>query len=43
MISGRDLLVENVSFHMLGREVRHGEEQRHMRIVLVEAAVLGDL
>ena len=40
---GRDLLVENISFHMPGPEVRHGEEQRHMRIVLVEAAMLGDL
>ncbi len=41
--SGRDLLVENVSFHMPGLEFWHGEEQRHMSIVLVEAAVLGDL
>lgn len=41
--SGRDLLVENVSFHMPGREVRHGEQQRHMSIVLIEAAVFGDL
>jgi hypothetical protein len=40
---GRDLLVENIRFHVPGREFRVGEEQRHMNIVLVEAAVLGDL